>query len=69
MLQGDRTEAYPAGVIGGEAELADWEAGETGLGGVPPKWVSDTLVPDVPIPGIRGASPRAPASSGVRRAG
>jgi hypothetical protein len=32
-------------------------------------WVSDTLVPDVPIPGIRGASPRAPASSGVRRAG
>jgi hypothetical protein len=25
---------YPAGVIGGEAELGDWEAGGTGLGGI-----------------------------------
>jgi hypothetical protein len=36
-FEGDMTGVYPAGVIGGEAELGDWEAGETGLGGVPPR--------------------------------
>jgi hypothetical protein len=36
-FEGDRTGAYPARVIGGEAELGNWEAGETGLGGVPPR--------------------------------